>query len=87
MKIAGKTITDLVNLSIFDLKIFFDNIVLSENELAIGFRLLTEIKTRVQYLLDVGLEYLTLNRLSNTLSGGESQRIILFSLKMSWLLV
>ncbi len=75
VKIAGKTITDLVNLSIFDLKIFFDNIVLSENELAIGFRLLTEIKTRVQYLLDVGLEYLTLNRLSNTLSGGESQRI------------
>jgi excinuclease ABC subunit A len=73
--VGGKTITELVMLSIKDLKIFFDKLKLSEYEMKIVSRALTEIKTRIQCLIDLGLGYLTLNRLSNTLSGGESQRI------------
>ena len=56
-------------------KRFFDKLELTEHELAVGKRLLTEIRGRLQFLLDVGLGYLTLDRLSSTLSGGESQRI------------
>ncbi|MEX6626173.1 excinuclease ABC subunit UvrA [Tenacibaculum salmonis] len=70
-----KVISDLVTLPLDELSVFFNNLKLNEHELAIGKRLLTEIKNRLQFLTDVGLNYLTLNRTSNTLSGGESQRI------------
>ena len=75
MKIAGRSITDLVQMPIVKLKEWFDNLELPEHDAAIAKRLLTEINNRLQFILDVGLGYLTLNRLSNTLSGGESQRI------------
>ncbi|MCD8405765.1 excinuclease ABC subunit UvrA [Tenacibaculum dicentrarchi] len=70
-----KVISDLVTLPLDELSVFFNNLKLNEHELAIGKRLLTEINNRLQFLTDVGLNYLTLNRTSNTLSGGESQRI------------
>ncbi|MCD4793502.1 MAG: excinuclease ABC subunit UvrA [Bacteroidales bacterium] len=79
VKINKKSISDLVNISIVELKAFFESIKLSEHQLKTGERLLAEIKNRIQYLDDVGLSYLTLNRLSSTLSGGESQRINLSS--------
>ncbi len=75
VKIAGKSIIDLVLMPLDQLLLFFQQIELSENEATIAKRLLLEITNRVQFLCDVGLSYLTLNRLSNTLSGGESQRI------------
>ena len=75
VKIGGRSITDLVQMPAIRLKEWFDHLELNEQEHEIGRRLLTEIKSRLQFLLDVGLGYLTLNRLSNTLSGGESQRI------------
>lgn len=75
VKINGFSITELVLKPIDDLSQFFDTIELTDQELEIGKRLLLEIKSRLQYLLDVGLSYLTLNRVSNSLSGGESQRI------------
>ena len=75
VKIGGRSITDLVQMPIVNLKPWFEQLQLSENDAAIGKRLLNEINTRLQFLLDVGLGYLTLNRLSNSLSGGESQRI------------
>lgn len=75
VKIGGRSISDLVDLPVTELKKFFDQLELTEHEQEIGRRLLTEINNRIQFLLDVGLGYLTLNRLSNTLSGGESQRI------------
>ena len=75
VKIGGRSITDLVQMPIIRLKEWFDHIELTEQEQEIGIRLLTEIRSRLQFLLDVGLGYLTLNRMSNTLSGGESQRI------------
>ena len=79
VKINDKPITELVLLPITELKSFLENIPLDEHDALVGKRLLTEINNRVNYLLDVGLGYLTLNRLSNTLSGGESQRINLAS--------
>jgi len=79
VKISGKSISDLVNIPISDLKNFFKNLNLSEYQKKTAKRLLTEITNRLQYLSDVGLSYLTLNRLSSTLSGGESQRINLAS--------
>jgi excinuclease ABC subunit A len=75
VRIDGKSISELVLMPISTLNIFFDNLKLEEQDAAIAKRLLIEIKNRIQFLLDVGLGYLTLNRLSNTLSGGESQRI------------
>ena len=75
VKIGGRSISDLVQMPIVRLKEWFDHVELSEQEQQIGSRLLTEINSRLQFLLDVGLGYLTLNRMSNTLSGGESQRI------------
>ena len=75
VKIGGRAITELVQMPIVNLKEWFDNLQLTEHEMQIAARLLTEIRNRLQYLVDVGLEYLTLNRSSNTLSGGESQRI------------
>ena len=75
VKIGGKSIPELVLIPVSELKNFFQNLKLNEHELIIANRLLVEIHKRIQFLLDVGLGYLTLNRLSNTLSGGESQRI------------
>ena len=75
VKIDGHSICDLVEMPIVRLKEWFDRLQLTEQEQQIGRRLLTEINSRLQFLLDVGLGYLTLNRMSNTLSGGESQRI------------
>lgn len=75
VKIGGRSITDLVQMPIVRLKQWFDHLELTEQKQQIGKRLLTEINSRLQFLLDVGLGYLTLNRMSNSLSGGESQRI------------
>lgn len=75
VQIAGKTISDLVTLPVDELSKFFSTIKLTTYESNIGKRLLTEINNRLQFLENVGLQYLTLNRTSNTLSGGESQRI------------
>ena len=75
MKIAGKSISDLVELPIEELQIFFKELKLTDYEQEVAKRLLLEINNRLQFLADVGLGYLTLNRKSNTLSGGESQRI------------
>jgi excinuclease ABC subunit A len=75
VKINNRSISDLVDLPIEQLKVFFDNLQLNEHEEQVAKRILTEIKNRISFLLDVGLGYLTLNRLSNSLSGGESQRI------------
>ena len=75
VKVGGMSITELVEMPVNNLKRWFDNLQLEEHEAIIAKRLLAEIKSRLQFLLDVGLGYLSLNRLSNTLSGGESQRI------------
>jgi len=75
VKVAGRSITELVNIPVSELSVWIESLKLSEHEQQIAKRILTEIKNRLQYLLDVGLGYLTLNRPSNSLSGGESQRI------------
>jgi len=75
VKINEKTISDLVDLPIKKLTVFFETISLSDYDQTIAKRLLLEINSRLKFLIDVGLEYLTLNRNSATLSGGESQRI------------
>ena len=75
VKIGGRSITDLVQMPVTRLKDWFDQLSLDSHDQEVGKRLLVEITSRLQFLLDVGLGYLTLNRLSNSLSGGESQRI------------
>lgn len=75
IKVGGKGISELVNLPITELKLFFDNLELNEHDEAVARRILIEIKNRIRFMCDVGLGYLNLNRVSNTLSGGESQRI------------
>lgn len=75
VKINGRSITDLVQTPIVNLKDWFDHLQLDEHDTEVSKRLLTEIKNRLLFLCEVGLGYLTLNRQSNTLSGGESQRI------------
>lgn len=75
VKIAGQTIADIVAMPVEELSVFFKNLTLDEHDIKTGGRIIVEIDNRLQYLLDVGLGYLTLDRLSSTLSGGESQRI------------
>ncbi|MDP5100660.1 MAG: excinuclease ABC subunit UvrA [Nonlabens sp.] len=75
VKVAGVSISDLVSMSIRDLRSFFQTLELNEHDQTIAKRLLIEIRNRLDFLSDVGLDYLTLNRKSNSLSGGESQRI------------
>ena len=75
VKIGGKSITELVEMPVGELADFFDKLELNEHDAYIASRLLIEIKSRLHFLIEVGLSYLTLSRLSNTLSGGESQRI------------
>ncbi|WP_298503383.1 excinuclease ABC subunit UvrA [uncultured Maribacter sp.] len=75
VKVGDTSITDLVNLSIKKLIPFFNDLTLNEHDAKVAYRLLQEINTRLEFLNNVGLSYLTLNRKSNTLSGGESQRI------------
>jgi len=75
VRVGEKSISELVLLPVTKLKEFFDTLELNEQDASISKRLLLEINNRIQFLLDVGLGYLTLNRLSNSLSGGESQRI------------
>lgn len=75
VKVGGRSISELVELSVADLQQFFVRLQLDEHDAAVAKRLLLEINNRLRFLVDVGLGYLTLSRLSNTLSGGESQRI------------
>ena len=75
VRIAGRSITDLVELPITELHRWFSQLELSEHEQKVAQRILAEINSRLQFIENVGLGYLTLNRMSNTLSGGESQRI------------
>ena len=75
VRVGGRSISELVDLPITELKVFFDNLKLDKHDADIARRILIEINNRIRFLLDVGLGYLTLNRLSNSLSGGESQRI------------
>ena len=79
VKIGGKSISDLLEMSIGEVKNFFDNLVLDDYQSGIAGRALKELQDRLTYIDSVGLSYLTLNRPSNTLSGGESQRINLVS--------
>ena len=75
VKIGGRSITDIVEMPIARLKEWFDQLLLNDHDAQVAQRLLVEIKSRLQFMIDVGLGYLTLNRTSNSLSGGESQRI------------
>ncbi len=75
VKVGGRSITELVTMPVAYLAEWFKDLKLSEHDAEVAKRLLKEINSRLQYLMDVGLGYLTLNRPSNTLSGGESQRI------------
>ena len=75
VKVGGVSITDLVDKPINKLPSFFEELELTDYEAQVAKRILTEITSRIHFLIDVGLGYLTLNRLSNSLSGGESQRI------------
>ena len=73
--VAGKNISELINIPIDELYVFFNKIKLNKYDTKIAERILTEIQSRLQTMIDVGLSYLSLDRMSNTLSGGETQRI------------
>jgi excinuclease ABC subunit A len=75
VKVGGRSINDLVRISMFELRTYFEELTLSEHDASVARRILIEVKNRINYLIDVGVGYLTLNRPANTLSGGESQRI------------
>jgi excinuclease ABC subunit A len=75
VKVAGQTITDVCKLTVTEARVFFNTLKLSEAQRSIADKILEEIRSRLQFLDEVGLEYLTLDRLTSTLSGGESQRI------------
>ncbi len=75
VRVGGRTIAELVTMNVDSLLLFFKELQLDEHDTTTARRILTEIVNRLQYLADVGLGYLTLDRLSSTLSGGESQRI------------
>lgn len=75
VKVAGRSITELVEMPLGELKEFFDNIELDSYQEKVAERLMVEIRTRLDFMCRIGLDYLTLNRASSTLSGGESQRI------------
>ena len=75
VKVGGKSVPELVDMSVSDLKDFFDHLELTPIQQQIAERILPDIRNRLEFLLEVGLGYLTLNRLSSSLSGGESQRI------------
>lgn len=75
VKVGGKSIADLINIPIDDLNQFFEQLELSDHDYEVSRRLIIEITTRLQFMLDVGLNYLSINRVSSTLSGGEIQRI------------
>ena len=75
VKVGGATIADLIDLPMDELLVFFNNLKISEFDRTIGKRLLLEITNRLEFMTNVGLGYLTLNRVANTLSGGETQRI------------
>lgn len=75
VRVGGRSISELVDLPITELQRFFQALELDAHDTAVARRILLELNSRIQFLLDVGLGYLTLNRLSNSLSGGESQRI------------
>jgi excinuclease ABC subunit A len=75
VRVGGSTLPEICRLSIKDASVFFERLKLSDEQLAIADRLLKEIGERLRFLIDVGLDYLTLDRLASTLSGGEAQRI------------
>jgi excinuclease ABC subunit A len=75
VRVHDRTIHDIVRMTIANARAYFDGVTFTEHELSIGSRIIEEVRKRLRYLDDVGLGYLTLDRLSNTLSGGESQRI------------
>ena len=75
VKVGGKNLPETVNLAISDAQKFFDELKLSEERAKIADKLLLEIRRRIKFMVDVGLDYLTLDRLASTLSGGEAQRI------------
>ncbi|MDR0894694.1 MAG: excinuclease ABC subunit UvrA [Prevotellaceae bacterium] len=75
VRVGGRSISQLVDLPITELQRFFDALELDKHDADVAARILTEINNRIRFLIDVGLGYLTLNRQSNSLSGGESQRI------------
>lgn len=79
VKIGGKTITDLMDMSVTNLNAFFMSVKLDKYEVGVAERAIKEVKSRLNYIEEVGLGYLTLNRAANTLSGGESQRLNLVS--------
>ncbi|MBR1733747.1 MAG: excinuclease ABC subunit UvrA, partial [Alloprevotella sp.] len=75
VRVGGRSISEVVRMPVAELQRFFEALELPEADAKVGKRLITEIRNRLQFLMDVGLGYLTLDRLSNSLSGGESQRI------------
>jgi excinuclease ABC subunit A len=75
VRVAGKSITEICKLTVKEARVFFSTLRLSDAQLKIADKILEEIRTRLQFLDEVGLDYLTLDRLTSTLSGGESQRI------------